>query len=232
MIRTAFLLGCGGALYAQSSTLQAKSRWGASPVHYERDLEKSDLKIWLSKKGVMSAVGHNLVLKVHDWQSKISITPGGECELYVEADTSSIQVWNHWKPTKEGGVPGINGVPVTLHPMDSWSIGQIHGTMRGKDVLEIAKYPKVVYQGKGQKKGNGLQFEGAMVLKGVDKPLHLSSVITVEGDEKGRPCFVMKGETTFLQSNWGIKPLSVFMGSLQLKDEITAQWEVRFVAKE
>jgi len=34
-----------------------------------------------------------------------------------------------------------------------------------------------------------------------------------------------------MQTNWGVKPVSAFFGSLQLKDEITAKWEVHFVPK-
>ena len=32
--------------------------------------------------------------------------------------------------------------------------------MRGKDVLDVAKYPKVTYHGKGVKGAAGMQFEG------------------------------------------------------------------------
>ncbi len=84
--------------------------------------------------------------------------------------------------------------------------------MRGKDVLEVAKFPKVIYKGKGSTKGAGLEFEGTfvstssllsngcflqgtMMLKGTEKPLSINSVITVEADNKGRPYFVMKVRT-------------------------------------
>jgi len=232
MLRTAAIVAFGGCAYFQAPTaLHAKAR---GPVSYQRDAEKSDLQIWLSKKGVMSAVGHNLVLKVHDWQSKLSMTPDGECELFVEVETKSIEVSGHWKPAseKEVSVPGINGAPVTFHAMDSWSTGQIHGTMRGKDVLDVAKYPKVLYHGKGVKGAAGLQFEGVMTLKGVEKPHGLATSLIVQPGANGAPTVVLKGETTFMQTNWGVKPVSAFFGSLQLKDEITAKWEVHFVPKE
>jgi len=50
----------------------------------------------------------------------------------------------------------LDGWPVTGTPPDGWPAG----TMRGKDVLDVAKYPKVLYHGKGVKGAAGLQFEG------------------------------------------------------------------------
>uniref|UniRef100_A0A6U8P2S0 Lipid/polyisoprenoid-binding YceI-like domain-containing protein n=1 Tax=Eutreptiella gymnastica TaxID=73025 RepID=A0A6U8P2S0_9EUGL len=231
---TAFA-GCAAAYGTnqyQPMALHAKSMWGApSVVEYKRDLDKSNLKLWLSKKGVLSAVGHNLVLKVNDWDSKISMNSSGECELYVEVQTPSIEVDCHWVPNDKGKHDGLDGKKVELKPMENWAIKQIHGTMRGKDILQVDKFPTVVYKGKAVKKAGALNFEGTLSLKGKDNSLACNSVITVEADMMGAPYFVMKGETKLLQSNWGIKPLSQFMGSLQLKDEITARWEVHFVAK-
>ena len=220
-----------------SVPLRAKSFWCLAPapatVSYQREPENSHLKIWLAKKGVMSAVGHNVVIKVHDWQSNMKIAPDGDCELEVEVDAASLAVESHWKPAKkpENGIEGIRGQKVEIHEVDNWSIGQIHGTMRSKEVLEVAKYPKVTYKGKGKKSAEGFHFEGTMNLHGTDADLALDSVITVEADKSGMPYFVMKGETIFPMTKWGIKPVSALMGALQLKDEICAKWEVHFVAK-
>lgn len=56
-----------------------------------------------------------------------------------------------------------DGWPVTGTPPDGWPAG----TMRGKDVLDVAKYPKVLYHGKGVKGAAGLQFEGTCFPPGV-----------------------------------------------------------------
>ena len=214
--------------------LHAKSFWGSAPavVLYQREPKRSELKVWLSKKGLLSAAGHNLVIKVHDWTSHMRISPDGECELEVEVQAKSLAVEGNWKPTKklEAAIEGIAGQKVEVREMDSWSIREIHDRMHGKAVLEVAKYPTVTYKGRGKKCDKGFHFEGTMNLKGIDGALALNSELTVEADDSGRPYFVMKGETTFPMTKWGIKPVSVLMGSLQLKDEVTAKWEVHYVA--
>eukprot|EP00667_Euglena_gracilis_P025369 EG_transcript_29757 len=197
--------GAAGWLGAASDTqpLQAKAwRWGA-PVTYECDAAHSDLKVWVSKRGLLSAAGHNLVLRAPRWRSTATLSTEGQYEVAVEVDAAGLEVWNKWDPVKEGtagAVPGVAGAPVRVSPMDAWSIGQIHGTMRGKDVLDVAKFPTVVYRGTGLRHGGGagLQFEGTLALKGVEKPLKLQCIITPQADDRGRPQFVMTGECTFL----------------------------------
>jgi len=224
---------CGWALSPHVvHAKEGRKGWGA----YQCDPARSELTVWVSKRGMLSAAGHNLVLKAREWESKLTLTPEGDARLLVVVDAASLEVANTWTPSPKGPSVGIDGAPVSLGTMDRWSIGQIHGSMRGKDVLDVAKFPSVIYEGVARRDAPGLTFEGHLTLKGATQPLALRSTLTPEEPapqaHKGPLRFLLKGETTFLQSRWGIPPYSVFLGSLQLKDEITVKWEVAYAMQE
>ena len=103
---------------------------------------------------------------------------------------------------------------------------KIEGTMRD-DVLEITKYPEIVFKSTGitaTKSGNG-QFQarisGELTLHGVTKPLGMTAQLEF-GDKSLRA----RGGFSVKQSSFDIKPVSVAGGTIKVKDELKFSFDI------
>ncbi len=98
---------------------------------------------------------------------------------------------------------------------------EIQATMTGPQVLDVAKYPDIVFSSTSvsvvKKTAGGweLTVAGKLNLHGVEKPVGLPLQFHVEGDQ-----LVAKGEVFLLQTEYGITPVSVAGGSVKVKGKL------------
>eukprot|EP00906_Rhabdomonas_costata_P011540 RCo016454 len=204
--------------------LLAKSLFGSRQTglqgRFARDSNLSKLYVWVYKEGLLSAVGHNLLIEAKSWASDVQVHPNGDYEITVTVQADSLEVANQVKYDKDGNP--------TLASIDGWSKGQIKATMSSPTVLDIKAFPTVVFRGRGRRADAGLVLEGTLTLHGTTMPLTIKGVISEAEDSKVTPHFVLKGETKVKQSNWGITPLSQGFGALRLQDDVKVSWEVHY----
>jgi polyisoprenoid-binding protein YceI len=103
---------------------------------------------------------------------------------------------------------------------------KIQGTMR-EEVLEVSKYPEIVFKSSGisaTKTGEGLyqaRIAGELTLHGVTRPLTINAQL-----EFGDKTLRAKGAFALKQSSFDIKPVSVAGGTIKVKDELKFTFEI------
>jgi polyisoprenoid-binding protein YceI len=103
---------------------------------------------------------------------------------------------------------------------------KIEGTMRD-EVLEITKYPDIVFKSTGviaSKTGDGqyqARISGELTLHGVTKPLAINAQL-----EFGDKTLRARGTFAVKQSSFDIKPVSVAGGTIKVKDELKFSFEI------
>lgn len=103
---------------------------------------------------------------------------------------------------------------------------EMESTMNNS-VLETAKYPEIVFAttsvsasrlGEGRYQAN---LNGNLTLHGITRPVTIPTQVTLMGD-----MLRAGGEFSLLQTNFGIKLVSVAGGTLKLKDELKFSFDI------
>jgi len=103
---------------------------------------------------------------------------------------------------------------------------KIEGTMRD-EVLEVAKFPDIVFKSTGvtaSKTGEGnfqAKISGELTLHGVTRPLTIASQL-----EFGDKTLRARGAFSIKQSSFDIKPVSVAGGTIKVKDELKFSFDI------
>jgi hypothetical protein len=142
-------------------------------------------------------VGHDLVMRVTQWQATLVIDgPEGRAEL--SADPSSFEV-----------LEGLGGVK----PLSDRDREEIRKTIErkilgGKPILfHTTERPE-------RDAAGAVSLRGELELAGTKREIAFK-LQPAEGDG-GR----LTGSAVVKQSDWGIKPYSSFMGQLKVRDEV------------
>lgn len=106
-------------------------------------------------------------------------------------------------------------------------------TMLGKDVLDAKRYPTAVFEIESatltsptNEPGAGrYTLKGKFTLHGASKPLQIQADASTQDGGT-----LLKGEFSFLQSQYGIKPYTAALGSVGVTDKLTVHGEL-YLAK-
>lgn len=104
-----------------------------------------------------------------------------------------------------------------VKPLSVGDRRQIQQTMR--KVLRVDQHPEAVFTSRlVAVNGDDAVMEGDLALAGRSHPLRL----VVRRREDG----TLTGRATVVQSQWGIKPYSGFLGALKVRDAVDVEWAV------
>lgn len=173
--------------------------WPASG-HYVVDPSRSLVKVFTFKKGLLSAMGHDLEMHTRELSGELELD-GEEGEV-----SCRIQLWN------------LSILPSVL---DGFQKREAESTMR-KKVLK--KEARAVAEYTAEVSADGT-LEGTLSLlggRGVSTTVN-AKIAAIEDDG-----FRATASHTFKQTAYGIKPYKGMMGALQLKDEMRVEVEVFF----
>jgi polyisoprenoid-binding protein YceI len=179
--------------------LAASLAWtaAASAQQHAIDTGKSVMTVRVYKAGLFSALGHD-----HEIAAPIAggtvDTAAHHVELHIHA--SSLRVHDRNVSEKDRD--------------------EIQKTMLGSDVLDVEHYADIVFRsGSAKPAGPGAwSVRGDLRLHGQTRP------VTVEVREK-RGHYV--GTSRFKQTDFGIKPVKVAGGTIQVKDEIRIEFDIQ-----
>jgi polyisoprenoid-binding protein YceI len=150
--------------------------------------------------GLLSAFGHNPIISISDFS--------GEINLLEDIDQSQFQITVQAASLK-----------VASDASDK-DRREIERTMN-EDVLESGRYPEIAYSCSSiasSKTGEGQYWSalnGELTLHGVTRNLTVPTRVFISADT-----LKAAGSFSILQSDYGIKPVSVAGGSLKVKDEV------------
>lgn len=150
------------------------------------------------KEGLLSAMGHDLMLRVTRWTLDVDeATPAVKARF----EAGSIQVVS----AVAGGVPkdGLLG-EADKH--------KIEGTIRD-EVLDARRFPEILFASTTvTRQGNVVRVTGDLTLHGRTRAVTLSA--RVEGDRT-------LAEVGLHQPDYGIKPYAAMLGALKIKPDVT-----------
>ena len=175
-------------------------------AEYSIDSAKSKLEINVYKEGVFKAFGHNHLIIAKQMSGGVQFDPKKieSSAVNLKVETKSLTVSPQGEPEKDRQ--------------------DVQTTMSGEKVLDVAKYPEIVFSSTGisevKQTGGGwtLTLAGKLRLHGVEKPVRLPVELHVKSNE-----LQAQGEVSLLQTDYGIKPVKAGGGAVTVKDELKDQ---------
>jgi polyisoprenoid-binding protein YceI len=157
--------------------------------------------------GILSAMGHNPTIGIHDFSGEMIFAPeqlkASAFKLSIKSSSLSVQDDISDKDRRE---------------MER---------LMNEQVLETDKFPQICFEASSilvTKMGDALfsaKLDGTLTLHGVARSESITARVVWMGD-----LLRASGEFSLSQADYGIKPVSVAGGALKLKDEIKFSFEM------
>jgi polyisoprenoid-binding protein YceI len=176
-------------------------------AHYVLDKSASRFTVRAFAGGMLSALGHSPTLAIRDFSGQIEFEPGdpSKSSLRLAIRAGSLEVMDEIKSSDRN---------------------ELESTMNQK-VLEIAKYPAIVYestQAAAEQLAEGrykAAIQGNLSLHGLTRSQPVTAQVTLAGN-----VLRASGEFAILQTHYGIKLVNVAGGALKVKDELKFNFDL------
>jgi polyisoprenoid-binding protein YceI len=164
------------------------------------DPADGELRVRTGVKGRAARMGHRLTIAMTGWQATVRWVGADPvaAELAVEADSFEVV-------SSQGGLKGLSGPEKALvraNALSSLDAGRFSEIRFTADVIERTE--------------EGFRLTGTLQIRGKQKQ-HVIDLHTEDLGDSWR----MSAESTVRQSDYGIKPYSLLMGSVQVADDVT-----------
>jgi polyisoprenoid-binding protein YceI len=176
-------------------------------VHYNIDARASKFTVQAFASGMLSAMGHNPKIGIRTFSGGVDFSPeapaGGGLRLSIQAASLSV-----------------------LDDISDKDRREIE-RMMNEQVLEVAKYPEILYDDsvvsivRVETSLYSASLNGNLTFRGITH----SQPVTARVAEFGEMLRV-SGEFAMRQTDYGVKPISVAGGALKVKDEIKFSFEI------
>jgi polyisoprenoid-binding protein YceI len=179
------------------------------PGRYQLGPESGRLVIKTFRDGLAGKAGHDLIIDVTQWSGEIAVNDD-QTVAVVEAriDMTSLAV--------REGTGGIK--PLT--DADRREIAATARRLLSADRHREARFVATRFHQAG---GEGGSLDGTLTLRGQSQPLQ----VQVRQVSPGR----YRGTGTVVQSAYGIKPYTAFLGALRVRDTVEFEAEVEAPAR-
>ncbi len=169
------------------------------------DSARSLIVIEVHRAGSLSRVGHDHVIASHDVQG-YAAPDDGRSDLYLRLDDLAVDE------------PELRAeAKLETHP----SPEDISGTRRNMlNAFQAEQFPFALVH--IARTGADAPLEVAISLHGVTRTVEAPAQVRVIGDE-----LAVTGRMALRQTDFGIKPLSVLGGALQVQDEVELRYSIR-----
>lgn len=163
------------------------------------DASDGELLLRTGVQGRAARMGHRLTIAMTRWQATVDWADSEpvSAELVVEVDSFEVL-------RGEGGVKGLSGPEKALVKSNAM------GSLDAKRYPEIRFATRVI-----TKTGDGYRLTGELHIRGRSR----EHVIDLRTEDLG-DSWQMSTESTVRQSDYGIKPYSLLMGSVRVSDEV------------
>lgn len=174
---------------------------------YKAGPENGRLLVKTTRTGLGAKAGHDLTIEVTSWRAEVTLDTAEPARSAVSltADVDSFEV--------REGTGGIK-------PLTDSDRADIKKTVREK-VLNTGRYPTIAFASTSVAgTPESFAIEGDLTISGTTQPVTVHGSIT---DDRA------KGEAQVVQSRWGIKPFTAFLGALKLSDEVKIEFDAAIV---
>jgi polyisoprenoid-binding protein YceI len=163
-----------------------------------------------SRDGMAATAGHDLTIEASRWSGVLTVGDDlAPSALDVRIDLNALVV--------REGTGGIK-------PLSDRDRREIGGTAR--KLLRIDRYPEATFTATGFRPAaaGGWEVDGTLTLAGASRPLRLA--VSQTGPDRYR------AEGTVVQSAYGIKPYTAFLGALKVRDAVGVEATVDLTGRE
>ncbi|HYO04949.1 MAG TPA: YceI family protein [Mycobacterium sp.] len=171
-----------------------------SSTSWTLDASVGQLLLHTGVAGRAARLGHNLTIAMNAWEATVSWAGNGPTAMELTVEVSSLEVLRG-----DGGVKSLSGPEKAL--ARSNALG----------ALDAERHPTIVFQSDGiEKTDDGYRLTGSLDIHGTTRPRTVDLHTEDLGDSWRVSC-----ESVVRQSEFGVKPYSLFMGSLKVADDVT-----------
>lgn len=168
--------------------------------------DDGELRILTGVAGPAAKMGHRLTIVMQSWQAAVAWADDEPAGAELVVDVDSLQVLNG-----EGGVTPLSGpekLVVRSNALKS---------------LDAKKHPTITFRADVVvKTETGYRLEGILQIHGKTR----NQVVDLAVDDTG-DAWVLSVQVPVTQTEFGVKPYSLLMGSMKVADEVT----IGFTAK-
>jgi polyisoprenoid-binding protein YceI len=163
------------------------------------DASDGELLLRTGVKGRAARMGHRLTIVMTRWQASVSWAGAQPVAAELAVETDSFEVLRG-----EGGVKGLSGPEKTLVRSNALKS------------LDAGRFPEIRFTAEAiDKTDGGYRLTGKLQIKGKSRE-HVIDLRTQDLGDSWR----MSAEAGVRQSDYGVKPYSLLMGSVQVTDEV------------
>ncbi len=164
------------------------------------DAANGELLLRTGVKGRAARMGHRLTIEMTRWQATVRWAGADPIAAQLVVETGSFEV-----VSSQGGLKGLSGPEKALVRSNALSS------------LDAGRFPEIRFTaGVIEKAKKGYRLTGTLAIRGKQ----CDHVIDLHTEDLG-DSWKISAESTVRQSNYGIKPYSLLMGSVQVADDVT-----------
>lgn len=171
------------------------------------DGASGELRIRTGVAGRAAKMGHRLTIAMRSWQATVQWSGKAPTSAELSVAVDSLEVLSG-----EGGVTPLSGPE--------------KGVARSNALksLDAKKYPQIRFSaGEIAKTDAGYRLSGTVEIHGTERPQVVDLTVTDTG-----AAWALSTQVRITQSDFGIKPYSLFMGSLKVADDVTIDFTATY----
>ncbi|ORB72663.1 YceI family protein [Mycobacterium scrofulaceum] len=159
-----------------------------------------ELLIGTGVRGRAARMGHRLTIAMTRWRATVSWAGSEPASAELVVETDSLEVLRG-----EGGVKGLSGPEKALVRSNALKS------------LDADRFPEIRFSTHAiEESGDGYRLTGRLEVRGKSRD-HVIDLRTQDLGDAWR----MSTESTVRQTDYGIKPYSLLMGSVQVADDVS-----------
>jgi polyisoprenoid-binding protein YceI len=172
-------------------------------VAWTLDAADGELLVRTGVQGMAAQMGHRLTIAMKRWQAEVSWTGGQPVAAELAVETDSLQVIRG-----DGGVKGLSAPEKALARSNALK------------ALGASRFPDIRFTTNAvERTGDGYRLSGKLQIHGKSR----THVIDLRTEDLG-DSWRMSAQTTVRQSDYGVKPYSLLMGSVRVADDVTVSF--------
>lgn len=170
-----------------------ESSWSLGP-------DSGELHILTGVEGRAAKMGHRLTLAMRSWQAVMQFSGDNAVKAELTVDVDSLEVLSG-----EGGVKSLSEPEKGVCRSNAFKS------------LDVKKYPQIAFVADDvAKTPDGYRMTGTLDIHGTSRP----QVVDLKAEDTG-DAWALSARATVRQTDFGVKPFSLFMGTLKVADEVT-----------
>ena len=170
---------------------------------WKLDASDGQLLVKTGVTGRVAKMGHRLTIAMNTWQAAVQWSGGEPVGVDLTVEVSSLEVLRG-----EGGVKGLSGPEKALARSNALS------------VLDADKFPQIHFQADDIEKTDDVyRIAGTLEIHGKAREHVIDLRVEDLGDRWRMSC-----EAEVRHSEFGLKPYSMFLGSMKVVDTVTVSF--------